>query len=163
MQRENEKRESALKNALVAMTQTNTAQTAQRELQRILACNEQTAGRGLVLTSAQAAALVQIRAESLRSTGRVEFGGGITPQLIGMFADSPYIEPESYAETIGALTEIFYAFKNETMDAVSDGELLSAMRGFFDGTCAGSTELLAGREMPEYARRIRAGGRTDAE
>ena len=49
------------------------------------------------------------------------------------------------------------------MDAVSDGELLSAMRGFFDGACAGSIELLAGREMPEYARRIRAGGRNDAE
>ena len=91
MQRENEKRESALKNALAMITETNAAVSLQREAETILACNEQTAAAGLTLTPAQAAALAQTRAESLRRTGRVEFGGGITQALIRAFCDSPYL------------------------------------------------------------------------
>ena len=163
MQRENEKRESALKNALAMITETNAAVSLQREAETILACNEQTAAAGLTLTPAQAAALAQTRAESLRRTGRVEFGGGITQALIRAFCDSPYLTRENYAGTLGELTEIFYAFKNETLDAVTDAELLEKMRALFDGPCGGSTELLAGRELPDFARKVRAGGRVDGE
>ena len=46
----------------------------------------------------------------------------------------------------------------ETMDALTDGELLQFMREAFDGACGGSTELLCGRELPCLARQIRQEG-----
>ena len=59
------------------------------------------------------------------------------------FADSPYVFAEDWPDTLAALTELFYAFKSETRDAMADDNLLLAMRRLFDGACGGSAEALA--------------------
>ena len=158
MRRENETRENALDTALTALLRQDAALDGRREETAILACNETLAARGLALTREEAAMLAQTRTESLQKTGRVEFGGGITRRLVEAFADSPFLTRENLAATLAELTEIFYAFKNETMDALTDGELLRFMREAFDGECGGSTELLCGRELPRLARQIRQEG-----
>ena len=70
----------------------------------------------MTLTAAQAAELVAARREALVQTGRVEFGSGVTERLIRAFYTSPYLTKETYAETVQALTELFYQLKNETDD-----------------------------------------------
>ena len=98
---------------------------------------------GLPLSARQAEALLTHQERTLLDLGRVDFSGGILPKLMAAFADSPYVLAEDWPDTLAALTELFYAFKSETRDAMADANLLLAMRRLFDGACGGSAEALA--------------------
>lgn len=82
----------------------------------VLGCNAFTAEYGLVLTQTQAAELVDTRYKALNSNGRIEFGGGAIDKIIRAFCDSPYLNHYNYPQTLHELIEIFYYYKNETMD-----------------------------------------------
>ena len=69
----------------------------------IVALNRETEGNGLRLTHAQAEQLVEVRAQSLRRTGRVEFALGRVERIIRAFCDSPYLSQEDYADALSAL------------------------------------------------------------
>lgn len=125
-------------------------------VEEVTALNTLTAAQGLTLTEAQAAELVAARREALVQTGRVEFGSGVTEKLIRAFYTLPYLTKETYAETLQALTELFYQLKNETDDRVGDDALLAEMRARFDGDCGGSLDLLAGDAMPAFVRDLHA-------
>ncbi len=123
----------------------------------IMKCNDYTERFGLVLTQAQALELAETRASSLRDNGRVEFGGGVIDKLIREFCDSPYISMRNYAHILHELTEIFYYYKNETLDLISDDDLIRFMKMSFDGVCGGSLDLLASRELYRLAKNLRFG------
>ena len=112
--------------------------------EKLLALNERTAPCGLRLSAADAVALVHSGEEALRSTGRIEWGDGIAPQLIEAFCNSSYLSQEDYAETLCELTE----------DKLSDRALLHWMKRAFDGECAGSLDRLAGDALPALARSL---------
>ena len=120
-------------------------------------CNEFTSRFGVTLSRAQAVELVETRTLALKSNGRIEFGGGVLDKLIKEFCDSPYISMHNYAETLNELAEIFYYYKNESLDLISDDELIKFMKDRFDGICQGSLELLSGRELAVMARNLRYG------
>lgn len=120
-------------------------------------CNEFTAEFGLILSPFDAAELVETRNIALKSNGRIEFGGGVISKIIREFCDSPYISMHNYAETIHELTEMFYYYKNETLDLMSDDDLIKLMKSSFDGKCQGSLELLSGRELANMSRNLRYG------
>ena len=107
----------------------------------------------------QAEALAVSRQENLRSAGRIEFGGGIIRLLAEAFCDSPYVNRQNWEETLHDLLELFYSFKNETWDAVSDRDLIAFMRQAFNGSCCGCLELLADRELPAFSEQIHKGGK----
>jgi len=112
----------------------------------------------------------------LRERGLLEFGEGILVELIDVFCDSPYLNMDNYAESLNALTEIFYyiknesqgwfvfkevdedekkvtrTLKNETRSMISDKDIIAEMKNAFDTVCEGSIELLAGREADEIAK-----------
>lgn len=94
---------------------------------------------------------------ALQRTGRMEFGAGILGRIAEAFCDSPWISQEDYEQTLHEVTGLFYEFKNETMDIVSDDELIDFMKEAFDGFCKGSLELLAGRALPMLAEHVRSG------
>ena len=123
-------------------------------VEKITALNAVTASAGLSLSQTQAAALAETRGEALTATGRIEFGHGVTEKLILAFYTSPYLTKETYADTLCALTDLFYQLKNETDDRVGDDELLAEMRARFDGECRGSFDLLANDAMPAYVRAL---------
>ena len=123
----------------------------------ILNCNEITSRYGLLLSKAQAQDLVVTRVESLSGNGRIEFAGGIINKLIIEFCDSPFISQYNYANTLNELIEIFYYFKNETLDEISDDDLILLMKEYFDVNCKGSIELLQNRELEALAHNIRYG------
>lgn len=131
----------------------------QQAVGEILALNEKTEEYGLTLTEEQAEALAVSRQENLRSAGRIEFGGGIIRLLAEAFCDSPYVNRQNWEETLHDLLELFYSFKNETWDAVSDRDLIAFMRQAFNGSCGGSLELLADRELPAFSEQIHKGGK----
>jgi hypothetical protein len=123
----------------------------------IMKCNDYTAEYGLCLSETEAQELVETRGYSLKATGRVEFGGGVLDKIIKEFCDSPYISMRNYAQTLHELTEIFYYYKGETLDQISDDDLLKFMHKAFDGSCQGSLALLSGRELAMMARNVRYG------
>ena len=128
-----------------------------KAMNEVLECNEYTQQFGLSLTQEQALALVETRAKTLQDNGRIEFGGGIFPKLIKEFCDSPFLSVEGYSQELHQLVEIFYEYKNETMDLASDDELIQFMKTAFDGVCQGSFALLSGRELNRMAKNLRSG------
>ena len=132
---------------------------AQRALQeeRLRTCNALTARFGLWLTEENIRELAEARFSALGQTGRVEFGGGILEKLIYEFCDSPYLEQDTYMETLLALQDAFYYFKNETLDAIADDDLIAFMKRHFDGDCEGSIDYLTGSLLEDLGRMVRDG------
>jgi len=126
-------------------------------INEILKCNDLTEHYGLILTHSQAIELFETRSYALNANGRIEFGGGIIDKFIKIFCDSPYLYMQNYAGTLHELIEIFYFYKNETLDLISDDDLIKFMKSCFDGSCQGSLELLAARELSKMARNLRYG------
>lgn len=122
---------------------------------KVLDMNDYTERFGLSLSDDDAELLVSQRKESLNQQHRVEFGEGILPRLIFSFCDSQYINQDNYVETIGRLQDIFYLYKNETMDELSDDELLEFMREQFETNCYGDLEYLEGTCLEVFSRAIR--------
>lgn len=130
------------------------------QIQKVMQTNQYTERFGLVLSEEDANLLVQERSSSLRQEQRVEFGEGILPKLIFQFCDSPYLSQDNYVESIVRQQEIFYLYKNESLDDLSDDELLDYMKEKFDGVCQGDFEYLEGTVLEEFARNVRAESRT---
>ena len=129
-----------------------------KELARVLCLNEKTKSYGLSLSEADARVLFADRKNILMEKRRVEFGAGILPQIIDTFYDSPYLYQDNYVETLGRLMDIFYEYKNESMDTLTDEELLSFMEEAFNGECQGSADYLEETILEKMARAIRVGG-----
>jgi hypothetical protein len=123
----------------------------------VIECNRYSERFGLTLTHAQAVELMETRSLALGESGRVELGAGIIHKLIMAFCDSPFLSNDNYAQILNELVEIFYYYKNDTMDMVPDDELLQYMKESFNGVCGGSVDLLAERELYRYAVSLRRG------
>ncbi len=124
---------------------------------QILKTNETSKENGLTLTKEDATALVAARGDTLKEERRVEFGDSISPKLIRAFADSSFINQEDYAGIIARLQEIFFLYKNESMDMVTDDELLAIMKNAYENESAGDLEYLEGTALEAFARSVRAG------
>ncbi|MGG7179264.1 DUF6323 family protein [Clostridium paraputrificum] len=120
-------------------------------------CNEMTIKYGVTLSDIQIESLINKRFESLKNTGRVEFGDGVLKELIEAFCDSPYIIQENYEETLEELQDIFYFFKGEAMEEIADDELIEFMKECFNKECQGSIEYLSGTSLEELCRNTRYG------
>lgn len=128
----------------------------QMQRNEIRKTNEYTCQYGLCLTEEDIQELVLERRECLTEQQRVEFGKGVLDKIIFAFCDSRYIYQKNYVETIAKLQEIFYLYKNKSMDTLTDEELLTLMRDAFDGKCQGSLEYLEETFLEDFARDLRA-------
>ena len=132
-------------------------QRKQIEIANIKKCNEYTNKYGLILSDNQISNLLEKRKETLKETGRIEFREGIIDKLIKEFCDSPYINQENYTETLYELIEMFYEYKNETKDLITDDELIEFMKKSFDGICQGDLEYLSGTVMYRMRENLLSG------
>lgn len=129
----------------------------ENEIATLISCNEKTEQFGLVLTNEQAKELVISKNESLKKYQRIEFGYSILEKIIYNFCDSQYIQQDDYVDTLMVLQDIFYLFKNESDDKLTDDELLTFMKEQFEGICSGDLDYLAGTCLERFAQAIRAG------
>ncbi|AKA68977.1 DUF6323 family protein [Clostridium scatologenes] len=123
----------------------------------IIQCNEFTKEYGLKFSCEDVKEIMNTRNIALEKSGRIEFNGQIISKIIEAFCDSPYISQYNYSDTINELVEIFYNYKNETLDCISDDELIEIMEDKFDNYCQGSLELLEGKVLYKIADNIRNG------
>ncbi|GGA51129.1 hypothetical protein GCM10007416_25310 [Kroppenstedtia guangzhouensis] len=120
----------------------------------LLELNEKTKEHGLVLTPDDVKTVMVSRNKVLRDHGRIELGIEVTKGLIEVFSSSPYMDQDHYVDALNELHEIFYYLRNETEDKIGDAKLIQLMKDYFDGSCAGSLELLRSK-MEEFAEKFR--------
>lgn len=129
----------------------------QTQLKEIMELNGRTEEFGLVLSREDTELLIEERQNILKQERRVEFGQGILPRLIFAFCDSEYIMQDNYVQSLIRLQEIFYHYKNEMEDEITDDELLNFMREQFETTCFGDFNYLEGTCLDIFSEAIRAG------
>lgn len=137
-------------NWLMAMQQKN-------QLADLMGTNQTAERFGLVMSKEDAELVLQERLKTLKTQRRVEFGAGIVPKIIDEFCDSDFIQQKNYVETIIRLQEIFYLYKNEMQDEITDDELLHLMKEQFENICFGDLDYLEGTCLNQFAQAIRAG------
>lgn len=143
----------ALIDAQLTVFSLNTLSEQKTETQ-IIDLNQKTEQYGLTLTPQDAKALIRTRSEELSANGRVEVGSETITKIIEAFCDSAFIDRSNYAETMQELLRIFYYAKNDTLERISDDELIAYMKDSFENRCMGSLELLKGRELEKLAEQL---------
>ena len=129
----------------------------QTQLQQILDTNQYTERFGLALSREDAELLTEERKKTLKKEGRVEFCQGVLPKIIQVFCDSCYITQDNYTDTLVRLQEIFFLYKNEMLDEITDDELLEFMKEQFENVCFGDLDYLESTCLNIFAQAIRAG------
>lgn len=127
------------------------------QLDKVIETNQATAQFGLVLSEQDAQLILEERKKALQEQKRIEFGESIIPKIICEFCDSNYIDQNNYVNTLVRLQEIFYLYKNEMQDEITDDELLHLMKEQFELLCFGDLEYLEGTCLANFAEAIRAG------
>ncbi|MGI6422511.1 MAG: DUF6323 family protein [Syntrophomonadaceae bacterium] len=121
----------------------------------ILDTNQLANSYGLTLDEQGALEILKARNRALRDHGRIELSVDPIKNIIKIFCTSPYIHQHNYVEVLNELIDIFYFCKNEIEELMSDQELISQMKEYFDKSCGGSLELLKNRELMILIRDIR--------
>lgn len=129
----------------------------QTQMKQVQDTNTYTEKYGLVLSREDTELLIAERQNVLRKERRVEFGQSILPKIIYVFCDSAYLMQENYVDSLVRLQEIFYLYKNEMEDEITDEELLNFMKEQFENVCYGDFDYLEGTCLDLFAQAIRAG------
>ncbi|MDE7417639.1 MAG: hypothetical protein K2N44_15280 [Lachnospiraceae bacterium] len=129
------------------------------QIQKVMEANQYTEKFGLVLSEQDAQLLAQERKNTLSEQRRVEFGESIMPGIIYEFCDSAYINQGNYVDSLVRLQEIFFLYKNEMLDEISDEELIHFMKEQFETICFGDFDYLEGTCLDIFAQAVRAGYR----
>jgi hypothetical protein len=135
----------------------------QTRVGKLLETNQVTQRFGLSLTEDDVRLITEARQSTLREARRVELGDSITPKIIYEFCDSAYLCQGNYRDTIIRLQEIFFLYKNEMQDEITDDELLHFMKEQFETICYGDLDYLEGTCLANFAQAIRAGYRDYSE
>ncbi len=131
----------------------------QTQITQVLETNQHTKKYSLFLSREDAEILADERLHALHNERRIEFGESILPKIIYAFCDSSFIMQGNYRDSLIRLQEIFYLYKNEMMDELTDDELLAFMREQFDSVCYGDFDYLEGTCLNIFAQAVRAGYR----
>lgn len=129
------------------------------QIQKVMESNQYTEQYGLTLSEQDAEILAQERKSTLIEQKRVEFGESILPRIIYEFCDSAFISQSNYVESLTRLQEIFFLYKNEMLDEISDEEPLNFMKEQFETVCFGDFDYLEGTCLDIFAQAVRAGYR----
>lgn len=127
------------------------------QLSKVIETNKYTEQFGLTLSQQDAQLILDNRNAALQEQKRVEFGEGITPKIIREFCDSNYIDQNNYVDTVIRLQEIFYLYKNEMNDEITDDELIHLMKEQYELLCFGDLDYLESTCLSDFAQAIRAG------
>ncbi|MEG0593286.1 MAG: DUF6323 family protein [Coprobacillus sp.] len=112
------------------------------KIESILVCNHVSNQYGLVLNESEVLQIIETQESSLKELERVEFGGDIIEQIIYAFYDSQFISKYEYGDSISRLVEIFYCYREELDERLSDEQIIEYMKRAFNGPCQGSYDSL---------------------
>ena len=120
-----------IKNIILSSIQNESIIVAKNEILKI---NEESSAYGLILTPGDVEEIIKSRGYSLKTYGRIDLNMDITKKLINKIYTSQYTDKDDYVEIINDLQDIFYYLKNETLDEISDHEIIDIIVGFYEKT-----------------------------
>ena len=100
----------------------------------ILNLNERSQEYGLILTKDDVENIVKSRNHTLNSYGRIDLNMDVTKEIMEILYKSQFTDKDDYVEMINDLVEIFYFLKNETLDEISDKEIIEIIGEFYEET-----------------------------
>ena len=119
----------------------------------ILNLNEESQIYGLTLNQEDVKEIINSRDNTLKNYGRIELDIGVTKMIIENLYKSQYIDKDDYVYLINDLHEIFYYLKNETLDKISDVEIIEIIDEFYNN-CSGRIDILQ-EKCEEFAKSYR--------
>ena len=119
----------------------------------ILALNEKSNIYGLTLNKEDVKEIINSRDNTLKSYGRIELDIGITKMIIENLYKSQYTDKDDYVYAINDLHEIFYYLKNETLDQISDKDIIEIIDEFYNN-CCGRIDIVQ-EKCEEFAKNYR--------
>lgn len=109
--------------------------------QELLDLNEKSNIYGLILNKEDVKEIINLRNNTLKSYGRIELDINVTKSIIENLYKSQYTDRDDYVEAINDLQEIFYYLKNETLDQISDIEIIEIIDEFYNN-CSGRIDIV---------------------
>lgn len=119
------------KNIILSSLQDKSMNIAKNEILKI---NEESSVYGLILTSENVEEIIKSRGYSLKTYGRIDLNMDSTKKIINKIYISQYTDKDDYVEIINDLQDIFYYLKNETLDKISDNEIIDIIGEFYEET-----------------------------
>lgn len=107
----------------------------------ILELNKKSQIYGLTLNKEDVKEIITSRNDTLKSYGRIELNIDVTKKIIEVLYESQYTDKDDYVESINDLQEIFYYLKNETLDQISDVEIIEIIDEFYN-KCSGRIDVV---------------------
>ena len=98
----------------------------------ILKINDQSSVYGLTLTHDDVEEVIKSRGYSLKTYGRIDLNMDATKKIINKIYTSQYTDKDDYVEVINELQDVFYYLKNETLDKISDDEIIDLIGEFYE-------------------------------
>jgi hypothetical protein len=123
--------------------------------QELESCNKVTQRYGITLSPQDIQALVVGRLDALQETERVEFGGGVAKELVLAFSSSVHVSQYTFVQTVLELQDLFYLFKNESLEQIPDDELIQTMRSLYDDVAEGDMGRLSEALFDGLGRHVR--------
>ena len=119
----------------------------------ILDLNEKSQIYGLTLNKEDVKEIINSRDNTLKSYGRIELDIGITKMIIENLYKSQYTDKDDYVYAINDLHEVFYYLKNETLDQISDIEIIEIIDEVYNN-CSGRIDIVQ-EKCQEFAKSYR--------
>ena len=125
----------------------------------ILDLNKKSQVYGLTLNKEDVKEIINSRDNTLKNYGRIELDIGITKMIIENLYKSQYTDKDDYVYAINDLHEVFYYLKNETLDQISDIEIIEIIDEVYNN-CSGRIDI-AQEKCEEFAKsyRLKLGGK----
>ena len=119
----------------------------------ILDLNEKSQIYGLTLNKEDVKEIINSRDNTLKNYGRIELDISITKMIIENLYKSQYTDKDDYVYAINDLHEVFYYLKNETLDQISDIEIIEIIDEVYNN-CSGRIDIVQ-EKCQEFAKSYR--------
>ena len=119
----------------------------------ILDLNEKSQIYGLTLNKEDVKEIINSRDNTLKNYGRIELDIGVTKMIIENLYKSQYTDKDDYVYAINDLHEVFYYLKNETLDQISDIEIIDIIDEVYNN-CSGRIDIVQ-EKCEEFAKSYR--------
>ena len=121
--------------------------------QELLELNQNSSAYGLTLNKQDIKEIINSRNNTLKSYGRIELDINVTKSIIENLYKSQYTDRDDYVELINDLQEVFYYLKNETLDQISDIEIIEIIDEIYNN-CSGRIDIVQ-EKCEEFAKSYR--------
>lgn len=119
----------------------------EEKVTEILKCNDVSSRYGITLNESDAKELIVVRQETMRDVGLIEFRSSIVEEVILAFCNSQFITKYDYLDILSQLVEIFYYYRSEVDELLSDEDIIKYLRLSFEGPCQGSLDYLSDHQL----------------